>query len=245
MNQITSRLGKLALLFVALAFTALPAMADVVELNSGGFREVTSSTHGGQAQAPIPTPGTANYTTRTTLLNPVCAGACTPPTSIVLSFQGGGFTVTPSIALQVRQVPTSWGSWSSPPFSETATPQVYFSQGATTMTLNLNQVATIGGFELEPNPFSVQTFTAQFFNGATLIETVTQSLTGQAGARLFAIDNLAGFNRIVVTGTSDFAIARVRMGTGGASAVPEPATMLLLGTGLAGIAAKVRKRRKA
>jgi hypothetical protein len=107
----------------------------------------------------------------------------------------------------------------------TAPPGIAGGQGATytaviqgSVSPNINQ----GGVNIVFNT-PVQTFT--FNNGVT------------SGSFTLTLAN----NLFVQSGQS----AQLTAGfTGSQAPIPEPATMLLLGTGLAGIAAKMRKRRK-
>src|SRR5690349_12043158 len=67
------------------------------------------------------------------------------------SLSDSTLTTSFSSPLQVLQVPLTWDTWSSPPFSENANPTVLWSQGLATITLTFSKPVTTFGFELEPN----------------------------------------------------------------------------------------------
>jgi len=130
------------------------------------------------------------------------------------SITDGDQTVTFSSDMRKRgPVPTGWGTWSSPPYSETAYPHVLYSS-ANSLTLTLSKPTTVFGFELEPNAMGTYSFTVGFYTGTTLIGSITQDVAGFAGARLFAAETQStAFDNVDISVSGDplgFAIAQVR-----------------------------------
>ncbi|NMB00558.1 MAG: hypothetical protein GX971_03420 [Firmicutes bacterium] len=145
-----------------------------------------------------------------------------PFASLNDSISDGDLTVAFSIPLEkLGPVPDGWATWSSPPFSEDPNPDVLYAS-SDTLTLELSRPVTILGFELEPSPFQLLSYTADFYLGNTLVESITRDVDGAAGARLFARED-GPIDRVVITGSAPFAIAQVRY-----DLAPSPSTFLFL-----------------
>jgi len=121
-----------------------------------------------------------------------------------------GVTFTPT--MEKRSVPGSWGTWGAPDFTESATPNILYSAGATSVNVNFGEASKKGGFEVEPNPFSVHTFHLVFMDGAKAVCTIDVDADGSSGARLAAVKVKGGgtFDNVTVSSDVDFAIAQVR-----------------------------------
>ncbi len=129
---------------------------------------------------PIAQP-TVAYTSATTVF-PIFSSDGTT----IANFNDGVEAVAFSPSLTAATVPTSFGTWGSPPNTETATPRVVFNAGTTTETFTLSKPASTFGMEIEPDAGGAAPVTATFFNGATSLGTITQNVNSVAGALLFA-----------------------------------------------------------
>jgi hypothetical protein len=159
---------------------------------------------------PIENP-TQDYIDNTTLVDLSGVADFTTHTAVSQGTQ----TISFSITLEKRSVPSSWGTWADPPFVEPGTPHILFTQGAQQLELTLSEPATMFGFELGPNPFAFHDFTASFYSGGELVGTVSRNISGDNGARLIAaVSDGPAFDRVVVSGTADFSIGRIRFGEG-------------------------------
>jgi hypothetical protein len=159
--------------------------------------------------SPISTP-TSTYTGATTLI-PITAADGTSLTSLT----NGTQTITLSAPFFAESPPSLyWGPWGSPPNTESSTPRILANPTpVTSVTLNLSLPSTTFGFEIQPNIWDTFTVSANFYHGATLLGTVSQSISGDAGALLAAASSTTPITSVVITIPADangFAMAQFR-----------------------------------
>lgn len=161
-----------------------------------------------------------SYLAATTLL-PITAADGTPVSSLTAGPQTLNISAG-SIALSVPG--GGWDSWSAPPDAETSTPRVLANSTSFAVTLNLALGASIFGLEAQPNFPDFFTITADFYDGAKLLGSISRSITGDGGARLFAGQAVGGqITSVVVSSDWDFGLAQFRYRSA-ANPIPEPST---------------------
>lgn len=184
--MLTRTLGSAAILLATVVALARPATAQFTPI--------------AQPDAP--------YLAATTLF-PVTD----PDFSAVGSLSNGTVTSSFDVDLAALTVPTTWGSWDSPPDTESATPRVLWSNGFTSVALTFSLPLSLFGFEAQPNTLALISMTATFFNGMAQVGQIMQNVDGNGGARLFAATSTTPFDSVVLSSTGDFAIAQLRAGT--------------------------------
>jgi len=211
--MIDNKLTRLAAVAGILALLASPARADFI---------------------PIAMPDAA-YLSGTSSL-----GVAAPDFDVLTSLTDGTQTASFDIGLVALSVPTTWASWGSPPNTESATPRVLWTNGFTSMAINLALPSFTFGFEAQPNTLAVSNLTVDFFSLGVLIGSISLDVDGNAGARLFAATTTTNaFDTIVISGTDDFAVANLRYAA--AIVIPEPGSMALVFAGL-GLMVVLRRR---
>jgi hypothetical protein len=154
------------------------------------------------------------------------------------SLTNGTQTITLSTAFIAQTVPSVvWGTWGSPPNTESSTPRILASTTAvTSVTLTLSLPSTTFGFEIEPNVYNTFTVSVDFYNGSTLLGTVSRTINGNAGALLAAASGTTTpITSVVITtpaSANGFAMAQFRYAKANPPTIPTLSTAALSALGL-------------
>ena len=134
------------------------------------------------------------------------------------------------IGHSLRHIGYGWATWSHGYGGE-----VFYNNGSYGTGYDINiPGATAFDAYIEPNPFSLQTFTITAYGSGGGSDTVVREAHGSAGAAHFGFYTTGGeaLTRIEISGTSDWAVGEFRYG------IPAPGALALLG-----LAALARRRR--
>jgi hypothetical protein len=121
------------------------------------------------------------------------------------------------------------------------------------ITIIFNTPVSGAGAQIQADDYGDFTATLNVYGAGGLLESYSLAGTSNGnndGSAIFlgVLDGTADITEIqysVSTGGDDFAINELGLVTGGASPVPEPCTVILLGSGLAGLAAFRKKFKNA
>ena len=144
-----------------------------------------------------------------------------------------GGAVAFDIAMSHREIGSGWATW-----SHGYTGDVYYTNGATEVTMTMPADTFAFYFYAEPTAFSTFTFTAEADDGTS----VSQSVAGDSGASYFGFYGTGGTSvaSITVSMSDDFAVGEFGIS---ATAVPLPPAAFMGLALLAGVGVMRRRRR--